>query len=308
MTFLLFLLGVALVGVSGRLIAKAIVIPRLQLRRHLREIQDYGFEGLASPEQLSPGSRLTETIRLRAARIGRFTIDKVPSLKPLAHGQLTAAGFYDIDPDVVHGYRALAAILIPALFVSYVALTGASLSIITVVLIVGGAAAGWKLPAVVISQRGDMRLADIDRQLPELIDLLIATIEAGMGFAASIGLVAGRFRGALGDELRLTLKQQSLGISNQQALEEMLERCGTVSMRAFVRTVTRSETLGGSIGPILRELAEDMRRRRSQSAREKMQKAPVKMTFPLMFLIMPALMIVLMYPAIYSVMHNFKSV
>ena len=75
-------------------------------------------------------------------------------------------------------------------------------------------------------------------------------------------------------------------------------------MRAFVRTAARGETLGVSIGPVLRELSADQRRRRRQSAREQMQKAPVKMIFPLMFLIMPALMIVLMYPAAYSVSHN----
>ena len=93
------------------------------------------------------------------------------------------------------------------------------------------------------------------------------------------------------------MKQQSLGMSIHQALEDMAERCHTPSVRPFVRTAGRGESLGVSIGPVLRELSSDQRRRRRQAAREKMQKAPVKMIFPLMFLIMPALMIVLMYPA-----------
>jgi tight adherence protein C len=303
-TFLLFIIGVALVGASGRLIARAIVVPRLQLKLHLREIRDYGFEGAPTLEQLPAKERLRQRLRHTAERTGRFAIKNIPNLKPLARGDLSAAGFYTIAPETVHGYRVLAAILLPTLFLVYVLLVGGGLSLLTLLLIAGGAGAGLQLPAFLIKRRGRARLYDIDRQLPELMDLLIATVEAGMGFAASIALVANRLRGALGDELRLTLKQQSLGISNQQALEDMVERCGTTSVRAFVRTIIRSEAMGVSMGPILRELASDMRRRRRQSAREKMQKAPVKMIFPLMFLIMPALMIVLLYPAAYSVMHN----
>jgi tight adherence protein C len=88
----------------------------------------------------------------------------------------------------------------------------------------------------------------------------------------------------------------------------MLERCETPSMHSFVRTITRGESMGLSISPILRELASDMRRRRRQAAEEKMHKAPIKMLFPTMFLIMPALFIVLFYPAIYSVMKGLKKV
>ena len=90
----------------------------------------------------------------------------------------------------------------------------------------------------------------------------------------------------------------------QQALDDMVGRCETPSVRAFVRTASRGESLGVSIGPVLRELSSDQRRRRRQAAREKMQKAPIKMLFPLMFLIFPALMIVLMYPAAYSISKN----
>jgi tight adherence protein C len=112
----------------------------------------------------------------------------------------------------------------------------------------------------------------------------------------------------MGEELKLTMKQQSLGMSVGQALTEMADRCDTPSIRAFVRTAGRGESMGVSIGPVLRELSSDQRRRHRQLAREKMQKAPIKMLFPLMFLIFPALMIVLMYPAAYSVMHNLKGI
>jgi tight adherence protein C len=183
-------------------------------------------------------------------------------------------------------------------------ISGGGLSILTGLVVVGAVAGGWQLPAIMIRGKGQRRLGEIDRELPDLTDLLTATVEAGMGVAGSIALVADRFKGPLGQELRMTLQQQSLGISMKDALEDMGERCDTPSIRAFVRTVTRGESLGVSIGPILRELSHDVRRRRRQSAREKMQKAPIKLLFPLMFLIFPALFIELLFPAAYSLMHS----
>jgi len=303
MIFLMCLVGVVLVGVSGRLVATAIVVPRVRLKAHLNAIQEYGFDNGPSEGEDSSRVRFNEAIGQAAVRLGTFVMTRVPSLPSLKPGDLTAAGLYDITPEAVHGYRAMAAISLPTLILLLLLASG-GVSPLKFVLVLATAAAGWQLPAFFVKKRGSARLDDIDRRLPELIDLLIATIEAGMGFAASLGLVARRFRGALGAELRLTMQQQSLGISTREALNDMLERCDTQALRSFVRTVTRGETLGVSIGPILRELSGDMRRRRRQTAREKMAKAPVKMIFPLMFLIMPALMIVLLYPAVYTVTHN----
>jgi tight adherence protein C len=298
---LLFIAGVLLIGTSARLVAHAVAVPRLHLRRHLRELRDYGFG--ADPETAPDTSRgrLNDVVAGLADRVGRFAITNLTAFPPLRRGELAAAGFYDIAPEAVHGYRALSAIFL-AMLIAFGASATGDLSLITLLLLVAGAAAGWQLPAIVIRKRGKTRLEQIDKELPELIDLLIATIEAGMGFGGSLSLVANRLRGALGDEVRLTIRQQNLGISTSEALEDMLERCDTPSMRAFVRTVTRGEAMGISIAPILRELTADMRRRRRQAAQERMHKAPVKILFPLMFMIMPALIIVLFYPAAYSVM------
>src|SRR5437879_3664936 len=153
-------------------------------------------------------------------------------------------------------------------------------------------------------QRAQRRLDRVDRDLPELIDLLTATIEAGLGFAGSLQLVADRFHGPLGQELRLTLHEQSMGLSTEQALENLLERCETPSVRAFARAVSQGESLGVSIGTMMRNLATETRKRRRQTATEKVQKAPVKMLFPLVFFIFPALFIVLLYPALSRVVEQ----
>jgi tight adherence protein C len=303
MTTLLFILGVGLVGISGRLLARAIVVPRLHLKAHLREIADYGFESPFGEVDVPIMLRLKRSFKRTAVRVGGFVMRRFPSLKPLSASELAAAGIYDSSEELVHGYRVFGGTLLP-LFLLLLFGAGGSVGALALLAVVMSGLAGFIMPSFIIRKRGAARMDDIERQLPELIDLLIATIEAGMGFTASLGMIAERFEGALGDELRLTMKQQTLGMSTGQALEEMGNRCQTSSMRAFVRTAMRGESLGISIGPVLRELSTDQRKRRRQSARERMQKAPVKMIFPLMFLIMPALMIVLMYPVAYSLSHN----
>jgi tight adherence protein C len=306
MNVLLFIIGIGMFGVSGRLAVRGALVPRLRLKTHLREILDYGFEPVVEEPDLPAMDKLKARFGRRCERTGRFMMRRFPSISSLSVGELSAAGLYDVTPAQVQGGRTLAAIGLPV--VALMLLVPAGLSALSLLLVLMLLLAGWMLPTFVIRKRGGVRLEEVDLKLPELIDVLIATVEAGMGFAASLSLVAERFEGALGAELRLTMQQQSLGMSLQAALQEMLQRVDTPSVRAFVRVAARSESQGGSIGPILRELSSDERRRHRMAARTKMQKAPVKMIFPLMFFIFPALMIVLMFPAAYSVMHSLKGV
>jgi tight adherence protein C len=307
MTLLLFVVSIGLVAITARLVARAIAVPRLQLKAHLREIRDYGFEGQITETTTSGRERLQARVRRLAHRLGDGLMNAVPSLSALSRGDIAAAGYYELTPEALHGYRAMAAVGLPAI-IGLLLAAGGHVSGLGIVLVLVSAAAGWILPSATIRRRGSSRLEEIDHRLPELIDVLIATVEAGMAFSAAMGMVAERFTGPIGEELKLAMKQQTLGMSMQQALTEIAERCDTPSMRAFVRTAGRGETLGVSIGPVLRELSSDQRRRHRMAAREKMQKAPVKMIFPLMFLIFPALMIVLMYPAFYSVSTNLSGV
>jgi len=302
MTLLLGVVGIALFGMTGRLLARAMVAPRLRLKEHLSAIGDYGFGAENAKALPASRAKFSEVVAQFATRLGRLVLIRAPTLPFLKRSSLSAAGFYEIDPDTVHGYRAMAAVGVPVLLLALMLLAGAQISPIGLVILLALGALGWQLPATYIEHKGHGRLEAIDRQLPELIDVLIATVEAGMGIAGSIALVAGRFHGALGDELKLMIKQQSLGSTIGQTLEDLVTRIDTPSIRSFVRTVTRAESMGSSISPILRELTFDMRRRRRQAVREKMQKAPVKMLFPLMFLIFPALMIELMYPAAATVL------
>jgi tight adherence protein C len=134
----------------------------------------------------------------------------------------------------------------------------------------------------------------------------VTTVEAGVGFSGSLQMAARRMHGPLGEELRLTLQEQDMGLSTEEALSNLLERADTPAMRTFVRAIIQGESLGVSIGKIMRDLATEMRKRRRQKAEERAAKAPTKMLFPLAFLIFPALFVVLLGPAVMAIFHSFK--
>jgi tight adherence protein C len=150
----------------------------------------------------------------------------------------------------------------------------------------------------IVRRRAERRLEQVESDLPELIDLLVVTVEAGLALNRSLQVASERFHGPLRDELRLTLQEQRMGLSGNVALGNMLERCETPSMRSFVRSIVQGETLGVSMGTIMRNLAAETRKRRRQHAEERAHKAPVKMLFPLVLLMFPSMFIVLLYPAV----------
>jgi tight adherence protein C len=302
----LFVIGLLVVAAAIVLVIRAVALPRLRMATHLRQIQAYGLTGtLPSEDRFVARPPLGRSINALAESVGRVTLARVRTLKPLPSRQLASAGFYRISPEAFHGYRVLAAVILPALLMLEVIASGRSAAL-AVLLGVGVAVACWILFGAVVRHRSEIRLNALDRELPELIDVLIATLEAGLGFAGSLQLVTGRFQGPLGNELRLAQQEQRMGLSTNQALGNMLERSDSAAMRSFVRAVVQGETLGVSIGMMMRNLALEMRTRRRQAAEERVQKAPLKMLFPLIFMIFPAILIVLLYPAIHELLAGFS--
>lgn len=298
---LLFVLGILFLAAAAALLARAITLSRVRIASQVRQIEEYGFNTAEVPDAPETALvRLGARLTARAERIGRSTRGS-GWRAPVTTQQLRGAGLYKVTPDVFQGYRVMLALALSVLILLDSVSSG-SFSLTTVLLMVAAAALAWFGPALLIGTRAQRRMDRVDRDLPELIDLLIATVEAGLGFAGSLQLVADRFEGPLGQELRLTLREQNMGLSTERALGNLLERCETPSVRAFVRAVSQGESLGVSIGTMLRNLAAETRKRRRQSANEQVQKAPVKMLFPLVFMVFPALLIVLLYPAVHQLL------
>jgi tight adherence protein C len=301
-----FIIGLLFLAAAIVLVVRAVALPRLRMADHLRQIDTYGISGTLPVTDLGAPPPLGRSINALAESVGRTAIARVGTLRPLPVRELSSAGFYTLSSEAFHGYRVMGAVALPSLLIFELLGTGGS-AVLAFALGIAAAAGTWMLFGAFVRHRSEMRLNAIDRALPELIDVLIATIEAGLGFAGSLQLVAGRFEGPLGNELRLALQEQKMGLSTNHAMGNILERSDSPAMRSFVRAVVQGETLGVSIGTMMRNLALEMRTRRRQAAQERVQKAPLKMLFPLIFLIFPAMLIVLLYPAIHELLAGFSN-
>ena len=301
---LTLLIGLALAGCSGALMTRAIALKGLSSSARMNQIREYGLAMAAESEQSSvPATGLGAALDETASRIGGWAARHLGGFREEElRTQLRIAGLYALSPLTFLGYRVLAAILLPAVLLWLLSVIGAPVGFIVIAAVLG-LLAGWVLPMTYLRRKADQRFGRIERDLPELIDVLVLTVEAGLGFNGAMQLASGRLAGPLGDELRLTLQEQSMGLSTNAALTNLLARCDTPSMRSFVRSVLQGETLGVSMGTILRNLAVEMRKRRRAHAEERAQKAPIKILFPLVFLIFPALFGVLLYPAITEFTH-----
>ena len=297
----ILILGFLFLAAAIRLVLWALTLPRVRMSAQVRQIRAYGFDADAIAPVTNERPSLGIPLERLASSIGRSVQASVPALKPLARGQLVAGGVRRLSVDAFHGYRVMLGIGLPGLIILNGVGSG-TFSAISVLLVPMSMLVGWQLPASVVRRRAQAHLDAIDRGLPELVDVLTATIESGLGFGGSLQLVADRFDGPLGDELRLTLHEQSMGLATQHSLANLLDRCETPSMRAFVRALQQGDSLGVSIGQMMRSLSADTRKRRRQAAHEQVLKAPLKLLFPLIFLIFPALMLVLLYPAVSSLL------
>ena len=303
---LLLLIALGLIGFSVVLLLRVGGFADPRRRQALEHIPGYGFNAApGAPAQPGQGKarRLAALATAVGALYGKYArTDREREIREL----LRSAGLYRMRVATFLGYRVLAAVG-TALFLLWLlgAAGGGGAAILVVALTFG--ALGWIAPMFILRRRAAHRLQQIDREVPELVDLLVTTVEAGVGFASALQLTARRVEGPLGEELRVALSEQVLGLTTQDALKNMLSRANSPALRVFVQAILQGDTLGVSIGKILRDLAIDMRKRRRQAAEERAQKAPTKIIFPLVLLILPAMFIVAVWPIVYSFLNGLAS-
>jgi tight adherence protein C len=171
---------------------------------------------------------------------------------------------------------------------------------------IGLAAFGFFLPNLVLHQRAHNRSETIQRELPDALDLLVISVEAGLGFDAALAQVARNTQGPLAEEFFRVLQEMQLGTGRSDALRGLADRTDVGDLRGFVTAMVQADAFGIPIANVLRIQARDMRIRRSQRAEEAAQKVPVKILFPLIFCILPALFIVILGPAAIQIMTAFS--
>lgn len=165
---------------------------------------------------------------------------------------------------------------------------------------------GYVLPDFYVSRLGQERQAAIRAALPDVLDLLTVSVEAGLGFDGAMQKVSEKFGGPVGEEFREFLKEVRLGKARIDALRSLAARVPVDDLKAFAASVIQAEQLGVSLARVLRVQSEQMRVRRKQRAEEQAMQTPVKMLFPLVIFVFPTIFIVLLGPAAIQALSLFR--
>jgi tight adherence protein C len=192
------------------------------------------------------------------------------------------------------------------LFGIVLAATGIVPSLLGVMVGLGGAAIAFIAPDYYVGMKTRRRREDINIALPDILDLLTVSVEAGLGFDAAVMKITEKMRGPLLEELKNLTHEMRMGESRQQALKNLGDRLDLPAMVSFTRSIIQADQLGISLARVLRVQANDIRNKRQMAAEEKAMKAPIKMLFPTVLFIFPAMFIVILGPAMMTLLKMFS--
>lgn len=278
---------------------------RATARSSLRQLKGYEIENLREKELLNPlNERVLAPVGSALVALGRrFTpVGYVDN----ARHKLTVAGRPAADDlDRFLAIRAVTAALVPVVLIGML-VAGPFSSRINLML---GALSSLFLamgPDAVLNRQMQDRQRRIRVQLPDILDLLTISVEAGLGFEQALDRTVTSVPGPLADEFVRMIGEIRAGSSRADALRSMDSRTDVPEVRSFVLSILQADTFGVSIGRVLRAQADEMRVKRRQLAQEEAQKAPVKMLIPMVFCIFPSLFVVVLGPALINIQENFK--
>ena len=217
---------------------------------------------------------------------------------------IMAGGFAKLTNDefvLVMGFLALA---LPVIAGTLAVLVGAATSKIIGVMLMAFLVSQL-LPFLLLNHKIAKRKLSIQKDLPDVLDLLTVSVEAGLGFDGALAKLAEKMKGALVDEFNRVLQEIRMGIARREALVAMGTRCEVSDLSLFTTSLVQADQLGVSIGNVLRVQSASMRQKRRQRAEEQAMKAPIKMLLPLVLFIFPSLFVVLLGPAVIQMFSSF---
>jgi tight adherence protein C len=291
---ILIVLAVLFLAAAAYLIGEAATAPARERHVSVKRAANYGKIRAALGERDRPFSeRVLTPARDRLAGVvlkvqPKATVDGVRS-------RLLAAGLRTVTPTgflAAKAATAIGAMLLGMVF--GVAFAGGSAALLFGA---GLGVLGFLAPDFIVGAKARSRRDRIRQQLPDALDLLAVSVEAGMGFDGAISKLIEYMDGPLTEEFGLTLNEIRIGESRQDALKKLAERADTPEISGFTRAIIQADQLGISLGRILRVQATDTRQRRQAAAEERAMKAPIKMLFPTVLFIFPAMFIIILGPA-----------
>ena len=282
---------VTVVSFGGAVLAVRYARRRWLEQRLYGEQVGGGGQTMAAP---APGQRLVGTLE----QMGRAV--SAQEAAPDLRERLTHAGFYDPAAATIYGGAQLLLVLLGVAFGGLLALTLRLSLLWGVCVVFAFVAVCGLIPNVFVAVCRSRRRAEVQRQLPDAIDLLEICVSSGMGLDMSWNAVADEFRQVsptLADEMALATMEMHLGAPRAQALRNMSRRTGVDDLASLVATLVQSERFGTSVSQALRTYADAIRTERSQRAEEAAEKLAVKLLFPMVLFIFPVVFVVILGPA-----------
>jgi tight adherence protein C len=292
---LLLVLALFCLGAAAFIIGQLVTEPSQERARFFKKVASYGeTRQILRATEESARDRLVSPVIERLARLV-LRLNPKATHESVSYKLVSAGLSRRISPST---FLALKAALPLGLIIVAVLLGVASNPLFGFLFVLALGALGWIAPDFVVNSKIRSRQEAIRAQLPDALDLLAVSVEAGLGFDGAVAKLTQSLEGPLIDEFNLTLSEMRVGESRPEALRKLAERCQVPELSAFSRALIQADTLGISLGRILRVQAADTRDRRQAAAEEKAMKAPIKMLFPTVLFIFPVLFIVTIGPAV----------
>jgi tight adherence protein C len=289
----------------GCMLAMRTVAERADVRESLRRLEGYQIQDVRDQEMLAPISEriVAPALEALSGLSQRFTPQGYR--EEVARKLVRAGNPSNLTVDQLLVLKLLGAVS-GILWVPLI-LVGLHLGGLMAFMFVGFLwVASFMFTDIYLSRKIEERQHDIAVQLPDILDLLVISVEAGLGFEQALERTTVAVPGALSDEFRRMLRETRFGATRAEALRAMDDRCDVPELRTFILAMLQADTFGVSISRLLRSQADEMRVRRRLRAQTQAQKLPVKMLFPLVFCIFPSIFVVILGPAMIQLSNTFS--
>jgi tight adherence protein C len=296
---ILLVLALICLGAAVFLVGQLVTLPAQERQRFRKHVAEYGNERQRQVIKATDESLKTRVAMPIVERFAKLVLRINPktTIDGVAYKLVSAGVSRRISPTTFLALKGIGPIVLGLLGL---AVASSMSPLMTFAMVIGFGALGFIGPDYIVNSKIRTRQERIRAQLPDALDLLAVSVEAGLGFDSAVTRLIDSLEGPLIDEFNLTLSEIRVGESRPEALRKLAERAAVSELSAFTRALIQADTLGISLGRILRIQAADARDKRQLAAEERAMKAPIKMLFPTVLFIFPSMFIVTIGPAFLS--------